>query len=114
MISQTRIGVVPVTEETGLFKMLDEEGNEIEFEIVDAVLVDDIEYVLAAPVEPEEGEENYAYLFRIDEFEDGEWEPVPVEDDDEFERVEAAFQQQDDDLDDDSGEEFFGEDDEDS
>lgn len=106
------MGVVSVTEETG-FKMLDEEGNEVEFEIVDAVLVDDVEYVLAAPVEPDEGEENYAYLFRIDEFEDGEWEPVPVEDDEEFNRVEAAFQQQAEAYDDES-DDFFDGDEEDN
>lgn len=77
----------------------DEDGNEVDFEVVDAIEVDYAEYVLLAPVEPEEGEENTAYLFRIDVDEDGEQMLVPVEDDDEFERVEAAFQQREDDFD---------------
>lgn len=83
--------MVPVTEETGVFTLLDDEGNEIDFQMLDSIVVDDVEYVLAALVEPEEGEENYAYVFRVEEDEDGEEFFVAVDDDEEFERVETAF-----------------------
>ena len=95
--------MVPVTEETGVFTLLDDEGNEIDFQVLDSIVVDDVEYVLAALVEPEEGEENYAYVFRVEE-DDGEEVLVTVDDDDEFQRVETAFRlhfegDEDDDLD---------------
>lgn len=93
-----------MTEDMEIITLEDEDGNEIDFEVVDSIEVDYTEYVLLAPVDPEEGEENAAYLFRVDEDENGDQMLVPVEDDDEFERVEAALNERD---------EAFGDEDED-
>lgn len=98
MINETKIGVVDVTEEMEIVTLEDEDGNEVDFEVVDAIELDYAEYVLLAPVDPEEGEENSAYLFRIDVDDDGEQMLVAVEDDGEFDRVEAAFQERDDEF----------------
>jgi len=87
--------VVPVTEDTEIITLQDEDGNEVDFEVIDSIEVDYTQYVLLAPVDPEEGEENAAYLFRVDEDENGDQTLVPVEDDEEFERVEAALQERD-------------------
>lgn len=84
-----------MTEDMEIITLEDEDGNEIDFEVVDSIEVDYTEYVLLAPVDPEEGEENAAYLFRVDEDENGDQMLVPVEDDDEFERVEAALNERD-------------------
>lgn len=90
-----------MNEDLEIITLEDENGNEVDFEVVDAIEVDYKEYVLLAPVEPEEAEENAAYLFRVDEDENGEQLLVPVEDDDEFERVEAALHERDEALADD-------------
>lgn len=103
-----------MTEDMEIITLEDEDGNEIDFEVVDSIEVDYTEYVLLAPVDPEEGEENAAYLFRVDEDENGDQMLVPVEDDDEFERVEAALNERDEAFGD-EGEDFdpFEEDEED-
>lgn len=100
------MGVGKVTEEAEIVTLEDEEGNEVDFEVVDAIEVDTAEYVLLAPVDPEEGEENAAYLFRVDTDDDGDHVLMPVDDDDEFDRVEAAFHERDEEYD------FDGDDDE--
>lgn len=90
-----------MNDEMELITLEDEEGNEVDFEVVDAIEVDYAEYVLLAPVNPEEDEENAAYLFRVDVGEDGDQVLSPVEDDDEFDRVEAAFHEREDEFDED-------------
>lgn len=70
--------------------LVDEEGVEHTFVLVDVVMVDDKRYALLEPTEGDE--EEGAYLFRIDE-ESGEDRLVVVEDDEEFERVVAVLEQ---------------------
>lgn len=65
--------------------LVDEDGQEHSFHVIDVVMVGDQRYALLEPTEPEDDEEG-AYLFRIDT-EDGEDRLVVVEDDDEFDRV---------------------------
>lgn len=100
-------------EEAEIVTLEDDEGNEVDFEVVDAIEVDYAEYVLLAPIDPEEGEENSAYLFRIDTDDEGDQVLTPVDDDDEFDRVEAAFQERDDEYDLDEDDEDGEDDDED-
>lgn len=69
--------------------LVDEDGVEHTFILVDVVMVDDNRYAL---LEPTEGDEDGAFLFRIDT-EDGEERLVVVEDDEEFERVVAVLEE---------------------
>lgn len=70
--------------------LVDEEGVEHTFVLVDVVMVDDTRYALLEPTEGE-GDEG-AYLFRIDD-ESGEERLVVVEDDAEFDRVVAVLEE---------------------
>lgn len=76
--------------------LVDEEGHEHEFMVLDIIMVNDSEYAIMIPaieedVEPEE-EEQEAIIFRIDE-NDGEQSLTVVEDDDEWDAVAAAWEE---------------------
>lgn len=66
----------------------DEEGNEIEFDVITKLDIEDKEYVIVAPKD-EDTED--AIVLRIDKDENGEEILVSVDDDDEFELVEEAY-----------------------
>lgn len=90
-------------ETNDLVTLVDEEGHEHQFSIVDVVEVDERRYALMVPVGEEkqgaEEEEEEAYIFRLETDENGEDILVDVDDDEEFERVCAAL----DDVDDEDG-----------
>ncbi|AOT72179.1 DUF1292 domain-containing protein [Geosporobacter ferrireducens] len=65
-----------------IISFYDEDGQKIEFELVEIIEMEDNKYALLAPI----GEEDDAYVYKIVEM-DGKEEYVVVEDDDEFERV---------------------------
>ena len=68
----------------------DEEGNEIEFEFLDVVEVDDKEYVVLLPVE--EAEKGEVVIFRIEgEGEDESY--VSLDDEEEAEKVFEVFKE---------------------
>lgn len=69
-------------EEKKIVTFVDEDGKDVEFEVVDYVELDDDRYALLAPV----GDEDDAYVYKVVEV-DGKEEYVVVDDDDEFERV---------------------------
>lgn len=79
--------------------LVDEDGVQHSFTLIDVVMVDDKRYALLEPTEPDEDDEEGAYLFRLES--DGNDERlVIVEDDDEFDRVVAVlseFEMEDDD-----------------
>lgn len=77
-------------EEQETIVLLDDEGHEHRFTVVDILDVDEQSYAVLAPEEPEDGEEDEAYIFRI-ESHNGEEQLVTVDDDEEFERVAAAL-----------------------
>ena len=68
----------------------DEEGNEIEFEFLDVVELDDKEYVVLLPVE--EAEKGEVVIFRIEGEGDDE-SYVSLDDEEEAERVFEAFKE---------------------
>ena len=68
----------------------DEEGNEIEFEFVDVVTVDDKGYVVLLPVE--DAEKGEVVIFRIEGTEDDE-SYVSLDDEAEAEKVFQAFKE---------------------
>ncbi len=69
--------------------LLDENGQENEFELVMSFDVEDKTYVLLAP--DEESEDVYAFV--IEEDENGEEVLMPVEDEEEFALVEETYAQ---------------------
>jgi uncharacterized protein YrzB (UPF0473 family) len=87
--------------------LLDEEGKEHSFMVLDIILVKESEYAIMVPTEDDlmesEDEEQEAVIFRIDET-DGEQVLTVVEDDIEWEAVAEAWEEMNG-LDDDDDEE---------
>ena len=71
--------------------LIDEDGNELEFTIVQYLEVDDKGYAVLLP---EDDPESGAVIFRV-ETEDGEEVLYDIEDDDEFQRVIDALEEED-------------------
>lgn len=65
----------------------DEEGNKVEFEAVAEIYLEETKYLILAPVD---GNEEDAYVFRVDE-EEGKEVYNLVEDDEEFLRVNKEY-----------------------
>jgi uncharacterized protein YrzB (UPF0473 family) len=98
-------------DEREVITLYDDEGEEVEFEVLGVINVDDNEYAILVPydeeldLEAEDYEEEQGFIFRIDRDENGEDVLVEVEDDDEFDKVreawEAVFDGLDEDFEDD-------------
>lgn len=69
--------------------LIDEDGNDVVFEIITKLDIEDKEYVIVAP----EGQEDVdAIALRIDKDENGEDILLTVEDEDEFNLVAEAYE----------------------
>ena len=68
-------------------KFKDVDGNVVELEAVARIYLNETEYVILAPLE---GDEDDAYVFRVDEDENG-IEYNMVEDDEEFKAVNKEY-----------------------
>ena len=67
----------------------DEEGNEIEFDVITKLDIEDKEYVIVAPT----GEEDIdAIALRIDKDAEGNDILVTIDDDEEFEMISEAYE----------------------
>ncbi len=73
-----------------IITLTDEEGNEIEFEYLDAVEMDGKEYIVLLPVE--EQEKGEVVIFRVEGEEDNETY-VGLEDEEEAEKVFNLFKE---------------------
>lgn len=71
--------------ETDTLVLIDEDGNEIEFEFVGSIDSDGKEYVVLSPLDEDE-EMDEIIIFRV-EMEDGEEILLEIEDDEEWEKV---------------------------
>jgi uncharacterized protein YrzB (UPF0473 family) len=71
-----------IMEDNKIVTMLDEDGEKVDFELVEIIELDENKYALLAPV----GDEDDAYVYKISEV-DGKTEYTAVEDEAEFERV---------------------------
>ncbi len=80
---------MPKREEYQVITLTDEEGNEQEFTVLEYVEVDGREYVVAAPSGEEET--SPAIVLRVED----EEKLVPVEDEDEFNRVLEQLEEED-------------------
>lgn len=87
-----------MTEEYGpdLVTVQDEDGNNHQFELLDAIETDDARYVALAPVfdDPAESlqDDGELILLRVQE-ENGEDMLVPIEDDEEFDEIAEIFEE---------------------
>ncbi len=75
--------------ELGNIVLYDENGDEVEFEVITKLDIEDKEYVIVTPLNEDSDD---AIALRIDKGEDGEEVLVTVEDDDEFKMNEEAYE----------------------
>ena len=72
--------------------LIDENGEEVPFEIILTLEAEEKEYAILMPLEDnEDNEDEEAYIYRIDEDEQGEM-LVPLEDDNEYSTVVAVYE----------------------
>ncbi|WP_427339142.1 DUF1292 domain-containing protein [Caloranaerobacter sp. DY30410] len=69
--------------------LIDDEGNEIEFEVIATFDIEDREYAVLLPVNEEEDE---AYILKIEYDEDGNMILVNIEDKSEFDDAVAVYE----------------------
>lgn len=77
--------------------LYDEGGNEVEFEIIASLEVNDMEYAILLPndidIEPESEEVDEVYILRMELDENGEDVLVGIEDENELNDVIAAYEE---------------------
>jgi len=89
-------------EDSDLITLVDEEGHDHQFSLVDMVELNEHRYALLMPIEDEEigeDDEEEAYIFRLETDEKGTDTLVDIDDDEEFEQVRVAFEDEGDDDD---------------
>lgn len=70
--------------------LTDESGNEVQFEVITVLEIEDNEYYVLYPVESEEDD---AIVLKLNVTDDGEEMLVAIEDDEEFEKVAGAYEE---------------------
>ncbi|WZL71480.1 DUF1292 domain-containing protein [Clostridiaceae bacterium 35-E11] len=78
-----------VDKNENIVTLLDENGVETDFEVIEILEVNDSEYAILLPVDKEDEE---AFIFKVIE-EDGEYSLECVEEDEEFNAVAAAYEE---------------------
>lgn len=71
--------------------LIDEDGNQVEFELIMSIEANDHEYAILAPLYTEEEEEDEAYIFRLEYDENDEMLLLPIDDDEEYEMVVEVY-----------------------
>jgi len=79
-----------VAEQEEIVTLIDEEGAEHDFMVIDIIEVDDSEYAILLPME-EDGEE--AIILKITYDEDGNELLIDIEEDEEWEKVADAWEE---------------------
>lgn len=79
-----------VTEQEEVITLVDEEGAEHDFTVVDIINVDESEYAILLPVEEENDE---AIILKFTHDEEGNELLVDIEDDEEWEKVADAWEE---------------------
>ncbi len=84
--------------EDNIVTLVDETGEEQDFEIIMTLELEDLEYAILLPLDADDDEE--AYIFRMDPDPDDKEQVmlIAVEDDDEFDKVAAAYEAMIDDI----------------
>ena len=80
-------------ERDDIIVLVGEDGEEVEFEHLDTIELDENEYVVLLPVDRQEDEEvDEVVILKVDQTDDGEDTFVTVDDEDELNRVFEEFQ----------------------
>lgn len=79
-----------MTEADEVVTLVDEEGTEHEFTVIDIIEVDGSEYAIMLPVDEENNE---AIILKFDQDEEGNELLVDIEDDEEWEKVSDAWEE---------------------
>jgi len=79
-----------LTEADEVVTLLDEEGTEHDFNVIDIIEVDGSEYAILLPVDEENNE---AIILKFDKDEEGNELLVDIEDDEEWEKVSDAWEE---------------------
>lgn len=74
-------------EELNWITLVDEEGKEHRFNLINILEMDGLKYAVMVPEQQVEETEEEAFIFRLETDEDGEEVLVDIEDDEEFNRV---------------------------
>lgn len=71
--------------------LCDEDGNEVEFQVLDVIELDDTDYVVLLPVEPDEETEGNVVILQVETIDDdsGEETYIGIDDD---ETINAVFE----------------------
>lgn len=69
-----------------MITLIDEEGKEVECEVIDMFEFEDKEYIVLLPTE-----EDDTYILRVDKDDEGNEVFAVIEDDEEFDRVAEAY-----------------------
>lgn len=69
-----------------MITLLDDEGNEVECEVIDMFEFEDKEYIVLLPEDEED-----PYILRVDKDDEGNEVFAVIEDDEEFDRVSEAY-----------------------
>ena len=80
-------------ERDDIFVLIDEDGREVEFELLDTIEMNDNEYVVLLPLSDEDSDDetDEVVILRIEQDENGEDSFVSVEDEDELDAVFEEF-----------------------
>ncbi|MCL1874490.1 MAG: DUF1292 domain-containing protein [Clostridiales bacterium] len=79
-------------EEESTIILIDEEGQEHEFEVLDILELDGDKYAVLLPLNQDDSEEEEAVLMKFAIDDDGEEVLLDIEDDAEWEKVAAAYE----------------------
>ena len=85
---------LPEEEQVERFTLTDEEGNEIEFELIGSGEVDGVMYYAMIPVEEAEDEDRDVFeyvILKSEVDEDGDESLATIDDDEEFDRIADFF-----------------------
>lgn len=71
-----------------IIELIDENGNEVDFELISSFELDDTRYAVVAPIDSDSDD---AYILRVEQDENGEDIFVGIDDEDEFNDVVEAY-----------------------
>lgn len=74
-----------------IISLLDDDGNEHQFELIDSIIQDETEYYALVPIDEDE-ESNEYYIMEVIEAENGEQELAEIDDDDLLDSLAEIFE----------------------
>ncbi len=92
-LNNCRKEICAMDERDDIFVLIDEDGREVEFELLDTIEMNDNEYVVLLPLSDEDSDDetDEVVILRIEQDENGEDSFVSVEDEDELDAVFEEF-----------------------